>query len=120
MFKHAILGSLLIPLSFVTAVPTPETAQKRWDNCLEDDKAQQILQTYISFFEKLDKQKAEDLLAPDFFYQSASLNFLIGKDVRLDLLSTNLTHTNHPYPHIEKSPSFCILLGTLHISVPSH
>lgn len=84
-----LLLSLLLPITTL-ANPTPFNnfnGNSHHHGCLNNGQANKLLQTWISFFVKIDPTVAERTLAPDFQYLSDSLNFLEGKAVRHHFLS---------------------------------
>ncbi len=72
------LSFLLLPFT-ILANPTPNNdcdGDCNGHGCLNDEQANKLLQTWISFFVKIDPAVAERTLAPDFQYYSDSDNFL--------------------------------------------
>lgn len=84
--------SLLLPITTL-ANPTPgdnSNGVSPGQGCLNSGQANNLLQTWISFFVKIDPTIAEKTLAPDFQFYSDSSNFLAlygQKAVRHPLLS---------------------------------
>ena len=92
MVRATVLLPLLVTLFVLVTADSSHVISRR-SKCLDDGKATELLQVYISFFENLDPKTAEKYLTPNFFLISASLNFQYGKNVcktYLSLLSRHL------------------------------
>ena len=112
------ISLLLTSILLVVASPAPASEIEERGHCIDYHAANNLLQIYISFFEKLDKQKANKYLAPDFSYQSASLYFLEAINVRTGCL-TNPIASPSPFPPQYSSPTLLFYPNKLHIYLPS-